>query len=289
MLSLNPYAYCSFRCVYCSVEAQGRSRPARSPEEVLRVVRHRLGELAPGDVIALGALGDAYPPIEEGLQLTRRVLELLLEAKARFGIVTKSPLVCRDADLLRDQPLCVGVTLSVSTHVQADVIRLEPGAPSYEARRNAAFELREASVPTRVNVAPWIPGLTDTERLIRDFAPAIPVFFGALDFGESQGPARTFFGLPEETPAGRFLGSEVSQRDVNRAYLLEARRFMNVPGTHWLVPPGMTPSDHVLRAMFPSCVEELLALLDADPPGAVDRAHAAAVAWRAARLGRVAQ
>ncbi len=116
-------------------------------------------------VIAVSGVTDAYQPIERRLGLTRRCLEVLAEFRNPVGIITKSRLVTRDADVLADLARhgAAAVTLSVTT-LDPDLARvLEPRAAQPKARLAAIEALAVAGIPVGVNVAPVIPGLTDHE------------------------------------------------------------------------------------------------------------------------------
>jgi DNA repair photolyase len=118
-----------------------------------------------GEVIAMSGVTDCYQPAERRLQITRACIEVLVEARQAFGIVTKNALVVRDLDLLAphaQQRLCQ-VNVSV-TSLDAELARtLEPRTSSPAARLRAIEALSSAGVPVRVMVAPIMPGLNDTE------------------------------------------------------------------------------------------------------------------------------
>lgn len=174
--SVNPYRGCEHGCSYCfarpshaylnlspGLDFETRLFAKTNAPELLR------RELAkPGYVpapIALGINTDAYQPIERKLQLTRRLIEVLLETRHPFTLITKNALVERDLDLLvplAEQNL-VSVAFSVTTldpHLSA---RLEPRAAAPHARLRAMKRLAEAGVPVGVMAAPMIPWVNDAE------------------------------------------------------------------------------------------------------------------------------
>jgi DNA repair photolyase len=116
-------------------------------------------------VIALSGVTDPYQPVERKLALTRACLEVLAEFRNPTGIVTKSRLVARDADVLQElaRHQAVSTTLSITT-LDPELARvLEPRAAQPRARLAAIEALARAGVPVGVNVAPVIPGLNDHE------------------------------------------------------------------------------------------------------------------------------
>jgi DNA repair photolyase len=115
--------------------------------------------------ISLGANTDPYQPLERRLLVTRRVLEVLAEARHPVGIVTKSALVTRDLDLLRVMARdgLVRVYVSVTTLDRRIARTLEPRATAPHRRLEAVRALAGAGVTTGVMVAPIVPALTDPE------------------------------------------------------------------------------------------------------------------------------
>ena len=115
--------------------------------------------------IALGANTDPYQPIEREWQITRQILQVLVECKHPCSIITKSALIERDVNLLsllaRDN--LVRVFVSVTTLDGELARKMEPRAATLRRRLQAVRTLNEAGVPCGVMVAPVIPFLTDSE------------------------------------------------------------------------------------------------------------------------------
>jgi len=174
--SINPYRGCSHGCVYCF------ARPTHawlglSPgldfetklfykDNAVELLRAELGKR--GYVckpIALGINTDGWQPLEKRLQVSRSVLEVLAECRHPVTIVTKSTLILRDLDLLRDLARDGLASVMVSVTSLDDDIkrRLEPRTASPRARLKTIEELASAGVPVGVLVAPVIPSLTDHE------------------------------------------------------------------------------------------------------------------------------
>jgi DNA repair photolyase len=99
------------------------------------------------------------------LGLTRRCLEVALEARQPIALVTKNALVTRDLDILKEMASLrvVSVAISVTTLDQSLVKVMEPRTSSPEAKLRTIEQLAAAGVPTHVLIAPVIPGLTDHE------------------------------------------------------------------------------------------------------------------------------
>ncbi len=174
--SLNPYRGCEHGCSYCfarpshayldlspGLDFETRIFAKTNAPELLRKELAKRGyQPSP---IALGINTDAYQPIERKLQLTRRVIEVLAEARHPFSLITKNALVERDLDLLA--PLAadnlVQVYFSITTLDNSLSSRLEPRASAPHARLRAMRRLTAAGVPVGVMFAPVIPWVNDAE------------------------------------------------------------------------------------------------------------------------------
>jgi DNA repair photolyase len=132
-----------------------------APEVLARTLDPaRLG----GQSLVIGTATDPYQPAERRFRVTRRVLEVLLRFRdLSIGIITKSPLIARDAELLRalSQRHEVTVNLSIATADRALARRLEPRSPVPEARLRALGRLSAAGVYGGLLIAPIVPGITD--------------------------------------------------------------------------------------------------------------------------------
>ena len=113
--------------------------------------------------VALGTATDPYQPIEGHYKLTRRSLERCSPPGRRSGLVTKGPMVVRDADLLAELGARAGCTVYMSVPtVDEDAWRaLEPGTAHPLQRLRAVRQLRDAGVNAGVLMAPVVPGLHD--------------------------------------------------------------------------------------------------------------------------------
>jgi DNA repair photolyase len=172
--SLNPYMGCAHRCTFCYVRAFERraDRPAddrygrsiRVKVNVAEVLRCELARPSwCGEGIAIGAATDPYQPAEGRYRLTRACLEVLRDARQDFSLITRGPLIVRDAELLAEASAVasVSVTFSVPTVDDAVWRRTEPGTSPPRQRLRALRTLVEAGVRASVGMAPILPGLSD--------------------------------------------------------------------------------------------------------------------------------
>jgi DNA repair photolyase len=116
-------------------------------------------------VIAMGTNTDPYQPIEKKMRITRSILEVLRDFGHPLGIVTKSPLILRDLDILAPmaQQGLAKVALSVTTLDRKLARTMEPRAGTPQRRLQAIKALAEAGIPTGAMFAPVIPALNDGE------------------------------------------------------------------------------------------------------------------------------
>src|SRR5699024_6409145 len=116
-----------------------------------------------GDLIAMGTNTDPYQRSEGKYRLTRGILEVLVERRNPFSILTKSTLVLRDLPLLAAaaRHSDVRVNLSIGTLDEAVWKATEPGTPHPLRRIKAVEKLNAAGVPCGVLIGPVLPGLSD--------------------------------------------------------------------------------------------------------------------------------
>jgi DNA repair photolyase len=163
--TLNPYSGCTFGCSYCYAAFFARTDALKDEwgqwvqvkENALEVLRkHRKRPLF-GKSIYMSSVTDPYQPIEKDLKLTRGIVEeLLTYHQPRLVIQTRSPLVTRDIDLLR-QFRHVQVNMTVTTDDEEVRRVFEPTCPSNERRLEAVRQLADAGVPTCVTMTPLLP------------------------------------------------------------------------------------------------------------------------------------
>jgi DNA repair photolyase len=121
-----------------------------------------------GGAIAIGAATDPYQPAEGRYRLTRACIEVLRDTANAFSIITRGPLIVRDAVLLAEASRVapVSVTFSVPT-LDDDVWRTtEPGTAPPRQRLRALAALVASGVRASVGMAPLLPGLSDRPEQI---------------------------------------------------------------------------------------------------------------------------
>ncbi len=185
--SLNPYVGCEFGCSYCYarfahryVVERGGVRAGADPatwddetferEIFVKVAAPEIAALTArparmgGHAILIGTATDPYQPAERTFRITRRVLERLSQVHGlSIGIITKSPLIARDVDVLARLAERSRVTVLISLiSVDALLVRkLEVRSPVPAVRLIALEKLARAGLHAGVLIAPVLPGITD--------------------------------------------------------------------------------------------------------------------------------
>jgi DNA repair photolyase len=183
--SLNPYMGCAHRCTFCYVRAfelradrPSDDRYGRSIRVKVNVAEVLRAELARpswrNEGVAIGAATDPYQPAEGRYKLTRGCLEALRDAASPFSLITRSPMIVRDLDVLVDAAsrADVGVVFSVPTLDEEVWRRTEPGTPPPRRRLEALSHLVDAGVKAGVGMAPILPGISDSPEQLEEVVRA---------------------------------------------------------------------------------------------------------------------
>jgi DNA repair photolyase len=120
--------------------------------------------------IALGTNTDPYQWVEGRYKLTRGIWEVMIEARNPGSVLTKSPLLLRDLDLMKELNRRAGfaAALSIPTMDERAWRSTEPHTPNPRARMEAVAELTRAGIRTGVLVAPLMPGINDAPEQVAE-------------------------------------------------------------------------------------------------------------------------
>jgi len=217
--TVNAYRGCSHACRYCF---------ARPTHEYLEfdaggdfdsqiVVKINIAEVLRREVsrpswcretVALGTNTDPYQRAEGRYELMPGIITVLADSGTPMSILTKGTLLRRDLPLISQAAQQVPLTVAISLAVADPELqhRIEPGAPSPQARLGLITAVREAGLGCHVMVAPVLPHLTDSvehlDLLLGQIAAAGAT--GATVFGlHLRGATRGWFmaWLAREYPA----------------------------------------------------------------------------------------
>lgn len=186
---MNIYWGCSHGCLYCYARSDyydkmgnlgGDFDRVRAKKDALRIIRDDLRRKVKTGVVLSGGMSDAYNPEEKELQLTRHALELINAFDFGACIITKSSLVTRDTDVLREirQHSPASVNFSITCSDDGESRRLEPGVSPTTERFEAIAHLRKNGIPAGVLMDPVVPYVTDTEENVREMVKKAG-FYGA--------------------------------------------------------------------------------------------------------------
>lgn len=167
--SVNPYVGCTHGCRYCYASFMkrftGHTEPWGTFLDVKRWPEIRNPRKYQGQRVVIGSVTDGYLPQEEQFQNTRKLLKQLKGSGAEILICTKSDLVVRDIDLLKETEK---VTVSWSVNTLDEKFRADMDkAVSIERRLSAMKQVYDAGIRTVCFIAPVFPGITDLEAIFQ--------------------------------------------------------------------------------------------------------------------------
>ncbi|MDJ0795686.1 MAG: radical SAM protein [Calothrix sp. MO_167.B12] len=203
--TLNPYRGCQYGCSYCYAAAFSPNSRMRQDWGKWVIIKDNAAEILDKELkkwyeknphlypkIYMSSVTDPYQPIESKHQLTRRLLEVMLDyyPTPTLVIQTRSPIITRDIDYLqRFQRLRINMSIPTGS----EIVRkdFEPRSPSIKARLNAIAKFKNSIEDTKgfipktsITITPLLPTLPDDEAsffeklkivdriVIQDFHPS---------------------------------------------------------------------------------------------------------------------
>lgn len=169
---MNLYKGCPFGCIYCDSRCEAyhidNFDEVRIKEDALVILEEELKSKGLKGVVSFGTLSDPYNPEEEKLELTRQALELIKKYGFGVSIDTKSDLILRDIELLKEiaQFNSVIIKISITTYDDELAKKIEPNVISSTKRFDVLKKLRDNGIYAGVLMTPVLPFLTDTEENI---------------------------------------------------------------------------------------------------------------------------
>ena len=216
--SVNPYEGCGFNCTYCYVHGskygENLAEKIVIKKDAAAILDKQLGNRAKRNefgFIAVGSATDAYMHVEEEVGLTKELLQVILKHRFPVFISTKSELIKRDLDLLKqiDENAIlpedlkqnpgrgVIISFSFSTLDEKLAKQIEPGAPGPQKRLEALKFFSDNGFLCGVNAMPLLPYISDTEEEIERIVAAAKQYganyiliAGLTLFGNDEGDSK---------------------------------------------------------------------------------------------------
>lgn len=174
--SVNPYRGCFHSCAYCFARPTHEylglgagtdfDRKITVKPDAPRLLREAFERDSwAGELVMFSGVTDCYQPLEASYRLTRGCLEVCAEYRNPVAVITKSPLIERDLDVLQElaRVARVGVSISIPLWDRAHAHALEPSVATPQRRMETVRRLCAAGLDVCVNIAPLIPGLGDED------------------------------------------------------------------------------------------------------------------------------
>lgn len=166
---INPYVGCPHKCLYCY--AAYMSSFSKHSEEWgefidIKCTSKKINTFKiKNKKVMVSTVTDPYNSFEAKYEVTRKIMEQLVNSEAYISVVTKSNLVLRDIDVFKRMKH-VEVAISLSTLDEVLRQKLEPNSSSIAERIETLKELKCNGIKTVVFVAPIIPMITDFKNII---------------------------------------------------------------------------------------------------------------------------
>jgi DNA repair photolyase len=179
--TINPYRGCTHACVYCFARPTHTYLDFNAREDFEReiVVKVNVPELVRAELarpswkgahVALGTNTDPYQWVEGRYKLMEGIWEAMRDFANPCSVLTKSPLLLRDLELLKEIAARTefAANLSIPTLDEKAWRETEPHTPHPRKRIEAVAELNRAGIPTGVLIAPLIPGINDAPEQVEE-------------------------------------------------------------------------------------------------------------------------
>lgn len=239
----NPYLGCTFGCTYCYAMFLPQNRRPKeqwgrwfqAKVNAIELARKQAPKVA-GQAVYLSSVTDPYLPAEQGLRLTRGILEAILPHQPRLLVQTRGPLVMRDFDLLK-QLQAVRINISIPTDSERVRLAFEPKAPPLEKRWEALSAARSAELPVGICVTPMLP-LAKPQAFVERLCTFNPDVLVTQDFHDSHGG----FGADTGAKARELLAGMSWGADDYQACVEQLRQRREVyEGEAGFFPPIVEP------------------------------------------------
>ena len=172
--NMNLYRGCSHRCIYCDSRSNcyhiDNFDIVRGKENALYILEQELYKKRKKGVIGIGSMSDTYNPLEKEYEQTRGALKLISKYGFGVSIDTKSDLILRDIDLLKEinsnNNVIVKFTITTPNDELSKII--EPNVCASSERLQAIKKLSDSGIFVGIMMNPVLPFITDNEEDIKE-------------------------------------------------------------------------------------------------------------------------
>lgn len=174
--TLNPYRGCQYGCSYCYAVAFSPNPQMRQDWGKWVIIKQNAAEILEKELeswykkhpdkppsIYMSSVTDPYQPIESKEQLTRSLLQVMLNYSPTLVIQTRSPIITRDIDYLQ-RFKHLRINMSIPTGSESVRKDFEPRSPSIKARFNAVKAIKQSIDPLKgyvpklsITITPLLP------------------------------------------------------------------------------------------------------------------------------------
>lgn len=171
--NMNLYRGCSHGCIYCDSRSNcyhiENFDLVRGKENALYILEQELSKKRKKGIIGIGSMSDTYNPLEKEYEQTRGALKLISKYGFGVSIDTKSDLILRDIDLLKEINSKNNVIIKFTITTPNDELSkiIEPNVCISSKRLQAIKILSDNGIFTGIMMNPMLPFITDKEEDIR--------------------------------------------------------------------------------------------------------------------------
>lgn len=172
--NMNIYKGCCHGCIYCDSRSEcyhiDNFDTVRAKKDAISIIYKELKSKKKSGVIGTGAMSDPYNPSEKKYELTRKALKEINRFNFGVAIATKSPLITRDIDILKEinehSPVIAKIT--ITTFDDELCKKIEPNVAPSSERFKAIRELSQNGIFAGILLLPILPFINDTEENIKN-------------------------------------------------------------------------------------------------------------------------
>ena len=170
---MNLYRGCSHGCIYCDSRSNcyhiDNFDVPKGKESALTILEEELFKLSNKGVVGIGSMSDTYNPFEKEYEQTRGALKLLSKYNFGVSIDTKSDMILRDIDILKEINAKNSVIIKFTITTPNDELSkiIEPNVCVSSKRFKAIKELTDNGIFTGILMNPVLPFITDNEEDIK--------------------------------------------------------------------------------------------------------------------------